>query len=372
MMELTWSQVCAWRLVQHSLFDRAHPADWLGVVRNLGGLHAQLMSAAELSLWARVDNLPRSTLEEALWRERTLVKTWAMRGTLHLLPTQDFPLHIAARQATLPKRPPSWYTYHGVTPDEAEAILNTIPQVLSDKPQTREALATAVAKQTGNPKLRDLLLSGWGALLKPSAFAGDLCFGPNQGQNVTFVRPDRWLGDWQAGEPREAIKELVRRFLHVYGPATLDEFARWWGVAASQVRPVFKALADEMTEVTVEGWRAWALNDSLAAIETAVMTPTVALLPFFDPYTIAIARHSEHLLDETHKGRVYRAQGWIAPVVLVNGRIEGVWEQDKQGSRAAVRIELFGSATPEIAKGIASEAKRLGEFLGGEVEVTGV
>lgn len=159
-MELTWPQVTAWRLAQHSLRHRAHPATWLAVVRNLGGLHAQLMSAAELSLWARVDNLPRSTVEEALWRDRRLVKTWAMRGTLHLLPIEDFPLYVAARQATLPKRPPSWYTYHSVTPAEAEAILNTIPQVLSDQPQTREALASAVAEQTGKPKLRDLLLSG--------------------------------------------------------------------------------------------------------------------------------------------------------------------------------------------------------------------
>jgi hypothetical protein len=366
MTELTWSQVSVWRLAQHSLLARAHPADWLAVVRNLGGLHAQLMSAAELSLWARVDNLPRSTIEDALWRDRTLVKTWAMRGTLHLLPVEDFPLYIAARQATLPKRPPSWYSYHGVTSDEADAILTTIPQVLSDEPQTREALATAVADQTGNPKLCDVLLSGWGALLKPSAFAGDLCFGPSEGQNVTFVRADRWLGDWSAIEPNEAIQEIARRFLRVYGPATLEEFARWWGAAASQVRPVFKALADEMGEVSVEGWRAWLLNESLAELEVTELKPAINLLPFFDPYTIAIARHSEHLLDKTHKSRVYRAQGWIAPVVLVNGRINGVWEQEKKGSRVTVRIEPFESATPEIGDRIEYEAARLGKFLNSE------
>jgi uncharacterized protein YcaQ len=327
------------------------------------------MSAAELSLWARVDNLPRSTVEEALWRDRTLVKTWAMRGTLHLLPIEDFPLYIAARQATLPKRPPSWYTYHGVTPAEAETILDTIPQALSDQPQTREALASAVAERTGNPKLRDLLLSGWGALLKPSAFAGDLCFGPSQGQNVTFVRPDRWLGKWSAVAPDEAIKEVARRFLRVYGPATLDEFARWWGVAAGQVRPVFKVLAGELSEVTVEGWRAWLLNESLAEIEAAELKPVVNLLPFFDPYTIAIARHSEHLLDETYKSRVYRAQGWIAPVVLVNGRIEGVWEQERQSSGVAVKVDLFTQTGGEVKSRLEAEGQRLGTFLDSSVQV---
>ena len=84
------------------------------------------------------------------------------------------------------------------------------------------------------------------------------------------------------------------------------------------MRPVFKALAGELGEVSVEGWRAWLLNGSLAEIKAAELKPEVNLLPFFDPYTIAIARHSEHLLDETHRSRVYRAQGRIAPVVLVS------------------------------------------------------
>jgi hypothetical protein len=53
---------------------------------------------------------------------------------------------------------------------------------------TREQLADGIAKRADNPNLRGVLLSGWGALLKPSAFRGDLCFGPNQGQNVTFGR----------------------------------------------------------------------------------------------------------------------------------------------------------------------------------------
>lgn len=366
---LTWPQVTAWRLQQQFLCDRSQPADWLAVVQRLGGLHAQLMSAAELSLWARVDDLPRSTIEDALWRNRTLTKTWAMRGTLHLLSVEDFPLHIAARQATLPKRPPSWYIYHGVTRDEAAAIDASLPAVLSGEPQTREVMATKIAEQMGNPNLRELLLSGWGALLKPSAFAGHLCFGPNQGQNVTFVHPRRWLGDWTAGAPDAAIKEVARRFLRVYGPATLDEFARWWGAASSQVRPVFSALGDEIDEVMVEGWRAWALSSSLAEIEAAIMKPTVRLLPFFDPYTLAIARHSEHLLNEAYKSRVYRTQGWIAPVVLVNGRIEGVWEQEKRASGAAVRIELFTKSGNGVKIDIEAEVNRLAAFLGSPVSL---
>ncbi|HET7090701.1 MAG TPA: hypothetical protein VFL17_18870 [Anaerolineae bacterium] len=89
-----------------------------------------------------------------------------------------------------------------MTPAELDAIIEGIPQTLNDVPMTREQLADALAKRARKPKLREVLLSGWGALLKPSAFRGDVCFGPNQGQNVTFVRPSQWIGEWRPVEPQ--------------------------------------------------------------------------------------------------------------------------------------------------------------------------
>jgi hypothetical protein len=369
MLILHWPQVTAWRLAQHSLLQRDSRDAMLDVVARLGGLQAQLMSAAELQLWARVDGITPAQVEQALWHDRTLVKSWAMRGTLHLMRATDLPRFVAARQVSLPKRPPSWYNYHAVTPEEETAILDGVRAILGDTGITREALADAVAERVGNPKLRELLLSGWGALLKPSAYGGDLCFGPNQGQQVTFVRPADWLGTWTELDPEASLQTIARRFLATYGPATSDEFGRWWGMDASRARKLFKALGDEISEVSVEGWRAWALISTLEAMQSATAAPSVRLLPFFDPYTIAVARHSQVLLDDAHKGRVYRAQGWISPVVLVDGRLAGVWEMDKQRARTILAIELFASPTAEIKAGIEAEAARLGPFLESEVEI---
>jgi hypothetical protein len=78
--------VLAWRLRRQYLDYRATRGETLGVVRHICGLHAQVMSSAELTLWARVEDLEPDAIQEALWKERSLVKTWAMRGTLHLLP----------------------------------------------------------------------------------------------------------------------------------------------------------------------------------------------------------------------------------------------------------------------------------------------
>ena len=75
----------AWRLRRHHLHEPAPAAAMLEVAAAICGLHAQLMSSAELTLWARVAGLEPDAVQRALWNDRSLVKTWAMRGTLHLL-----------------------------------------------------------------------------------------------------------------------------------------------------------------------------------------------------------------------------------------------------------------------------------------------
>jgi uncharacterized protein YcaQ len=369
MVALSWSQVSAWRLSQHQLLERADRRELLEVVTRIGGVQAQLMPAAELALCARVKDLSPADVQNALWRDRSLIKTWVMRGTLHLVSAAEFPLYVAARGAHPIPRPPSYYTYHGVTLEELDAIVESIPHVLSDEPMTREQLAGAVAERNHNPNLRQVLLSGWGALLKPSAFRGDICFGPNQGQNVTFVRPERWTGAWEPMDPQEALKEVARRYLHAYGPATPDDFTRWWGLRPGQAKKLFRSLGDEIEAVDVAGRQAWALVSSLEAMQALEAPGPARLLPQFDAYVLGVSRDCEHILSSAHKNRVYRPQGWISAVVLVDGRIEGTWEYETQGSRTAVRIDVFGPASARVKRGIEVEVNRLGEVLNSQVEL---
>ena len=95
-IELTWAQALAWRMRRHHLIERAKPAEMLDVVARIGGLHAQVMSSAELTLHARIDGLERDAVAKALWEDRTLVKLWAMRGTLHLLPASELDTWLGA------------------------------------------------------------------------------------------------------------------------------------------------------------------------------------------------------------------------------------------------------------------------------------
>ena len=151
---------------------------------------------------------------------------------------------------------------------------------------------------------------------------------------------------------------------------SIDEFARWWGLDPAKAKRYFKLLRDEVEEVEVEGWRGWALAATLEKIQAVKPTKNVVrLLPYFDPYTVALARQCPYLMDETYKGRVYRPQGWISPVVLVDGRIEGVWESDKKRGKTVVTVEMFAPPSAEVKEGIEAEASHLGNFLETEIEI---
>lgn len=370
MLQLTWPQVLAFRMQRHFLEERAARGDLLAVVNRIGGLHAQVMSSAELAAWARIDGVDSGDVSRALWQERTLVKTWAMRWTLHLLSAEDFPLYLAAFRAFDHFRRERWLKSMGLTPEDMNALLAGFRDALSGEGMTREALADALVQHTGRPHLRDLLLHGWGTLFKPGAYQGHLIFGPSQGRNVTFVSPRDWLGDFQEPDMAVARLDMLRRYLVAYGPATPGDFASWWGATRTDAKQRFQALGDELIPVSVEGWEAWALRADAEALQAAQPSTAIRLLPSFDPYTVGLRREAEAALPAVHKGRVISQQGWISAVVLVGGSVVGVWNHQVKQGRVAVTVEPFESLSPAIRAGIAQEAARLGGYLDAEPEVS--
>jgi hypothetical protein len=234
------------------------------VAGEIGGAQAQVMSAAELQLCVRVG----SSIEDvrnALWKERTLVKTWLMRGTLHLVPAAELPLYTAAMRTKWIKTRNAWLKFVHMTEPELMRFIDTIGDVLDGEPRTREEIL-ALAARGHSENVRAALRSGWGGLLKPVARRGLLCFGPNRGQSVTFVRPQRWLGRWREVDPDAALVEMARRYLRAYGTATKLDFARWWGNWPGVANAAWSGLSGELVPVSVEGRRADILASDLSPL----------------------------------------------------------------------------------------------------------
>jgi Winged helix DNA-binding domain len=369
MTELTWEQVRRWRVARQHLDRRVPKRRLLDVVGDVCGVHAQVQSSAELQVWARVAGVTPQDIRDALWKRRALVRTWAMRGTLHVLTARDWPVYAAALGTHDRWWKGAWLRMIGMTADQLRKTLDAIRDSLGARPLTREQLADKVADKVGQ-RGRDRMLSGWGEMLKPASFEGSLLSGPPKGQSVTFVRPDRWLKAWKSLDGEEAMREVLRRYLRAYGPADREEFARWWGTQPAPAGRVIASMPEgELAEVNVEGHRAWVLSEDLGGLRKAGKKPPIRLLPGFDVY-VSGTRPRGSLVDPRFEDRVFRQAGWVSPVVLVDGQVAGVWTHERAGDVISVSVEPFGRFTSAQKREIAGEAKRLGTFLEGRVELS--
>ncbi len=367
----TWEQVAAWRTRGHGLAERRPAADALDVVAELCGLHAQVMSSAELTLRARVDGLAPDAVERALWTDRTLVKTWSMRGTLHLLPAAEYPLWQSGFGTYRHYRKPVWLRNFHITEPELDRLLAAVAEALDGRLLSRSELADEITAATGSAELGDKLRESWGVYLKPASFQGRLVFGSSAGPGVRFTRPDGWLDravEFGEASPA-AVEEIALRYLAVHGPATREDFARWWGVSPADGGRVFRALGERIEPVDVEGEPYWARAEDVADLAGAERARGVRLLPAFDQYVIAATRHASRFLDGISPDRVYRPQGWLSPVLLVDGKFAGVWRFERKGKRTEVAVEPFFPVSAPTRKKVRSEIDRYAEFWGSAVDL---
>jgi uncharacterized protein YcaQ len=342
------------RLERLQLARRAPAGSLADVAGRICGLHAQVLSAADLQLWSRVEGHSRGDLARALWEDRTVVKTWLMRGTLHVIPAQDLPVYVGALD-NRGEWANAWLRAFGATPKQMEKLVDAIAAALDGACLTRAELIAAVTPKVGKT-LTAHMGSGWGTFLKPAARRGILCFGPSQGQNVTFVRADQWLGLRFEHGRDQARAELLRRFLRTFGPATPGEFQLWFGSSRALPQP-WEALADELVEVEPKRFALKADAPRLAAKPSGVR-----LLAGFDPYVLW--PHTDRPVQAEFLSRVSRTAGWISPTIVERGRVVGTWSHVKKGRVLELALEPFTALTKTTSAAVRREARSLARYLG--------
>src|SRR5437899_4236833 len=372
-------QIAAFRLSRHHLAPRAALTDLATVAGDMAGAQAQVLSAAQMSLWARTRDLRAADVDAALSEYRTLVKSWCIRGALHIIPSRDFAVFLrggARREA----RSTAWLIRAGIPVDAVDRLVGATRDIL-DRPLTRAEIAERVSASLG---IKTVAKSGrgWGGPSNATGFRiarttlsvdgivfltclrGFACFGPPRGTETTFVRPEDWIPEWHDMPVEVAELELLRRYLRAHGPATVRDFALWTYMTAPDSREIWARLEPEMAPVDVDGRIGWVLREDLPALRRSKLDePVIRLLPSFDAFLLGV-KDKSHLVDLAHYKRVYRPQGWLSPVVLVDGRVVGVWSHERKGDRLSVRITPFSRLSPMVRSHIREEADDLGRFFG--------
>lgn len=363
-MTTTWSDVLSWRMEQSGLSERADSVT--EVAETLVGVHAQVASSAEIALSLRGMGVAPTSVEQALWIDRSLIKSWTARGTLHLVTPTDLALWcgvMTARGSYWDK--PAWERYHGVTARDMDRVLRAIAEELPGHCFTRVELAERIGKASGQSQLAERIMGSWGGAIKPPAYRGLLCFGPSEGRNITFVAPSDWIGDgWEPVEADDALATVALRYVNTYGPITKADLGRWMGVEATLARKAFESIADQLVPIDVEGEARFTTATVIDEISAKRPRDRVRLLPAFDPYVVGVLEHLERLLpDPKLRSKVSRAAGWISATVLLDGKIVGVWRYERTSGSVEMTVEHFARPSKSLRRSVDEQIEGMRNLL---------
>jgi len=357
----SWDRVVSRRLHESHLIDRTRDA--VAVARAVGGLQAQVPAAAELGLGVRTEGHTRGHLRRLIDETGLLTRTYAMRRTAHLLATEDLPLYSSAMRQ-LAGGDEVWFRGFGLDSRQAEALFSAVKEALDGRRLNRRQLGAVLRERLGQ-WVFDVFDPTLGSLSVAAAYAGVLAYGPNQGSESTFVRPDqRGDANWREVDGESALRELTRRYFAAYGPATQNDLARWLGIKVAQARDMVVAAGDALRQVTVEGRAAWLPAD---AAESESGAKCIRLLPQYDAYVLGsgpIGRVAptqlEELIRRHKRGRYEGAAG--VPVLLVDGVVAGVWERKAGAHRLRITVEPLHRLSAGQKAELEAEAVRVAEF----------
>jgi hypothetical protein len=362
-IKLTPQQVIAFTMKRQHLTQPAKQP--LDVVRSLIAIQAQYGVSVPIAVWSRCIDLSPNWVDYALFETRDLVKTWCLRGTVHVLASADLAMMVQSiGQQQKYEFEHFMKTRRGIGAQEIQRLNKLILRALVERPLSRSELHTTV------PELASIQGASWGLDVKGLAFTGDIVFANSVGAKSCFARRDVWLPKLQWELPSEdgARRDLVLRYLATHGPSTMQDFAHWSGLKMKVVKSVFKACASELALAEVTGW---GKNYYLRSQDEPVLKsdsgelPEVRLLPKFDPLLMGY-RHKTRFVDEENLAQVYRPGGQVEAVVLLQGRTVATWRTNSQGARLRLAITTFRRLNQREQSLVKSATERLATFLGAE------
>lgn len=326
------------------------------VVAWLGALQAQDYGGTLWAIGLRMAGATERRIEQAI-AERTIVRTWPMRGTLHFVAANDVRWMLAL-----------------LAPREIASSAGRSRQLELDAATfARSQEVFAQALQGGKQLTRDEMLQaleqagiattgqrGYHLLVR-SAQDGLICFGSRRGKQHTFVLLDDWIPPTQPLARDEALVELTRRYFRSHGPATAQDLMRWAGLTAAEVKRGLEAAGQELLQETIAGRAYWMTTNSPAL---GSETQSVYLLPGFDEYLLGYGDRSA-MLDPAYAQRICPGDnGMFIPTLVIGGEVTGTWKRTLKKHAVVIEVAPFRPLNPAETQMLSVAADRYGEFLG--------
>jgi hypothetical protein len=343
------------RIVQERLERPSQVVAWLGAMQ------AQDYASVKWAIGLRCCSATDAVIEQAIVN-KTIVRTWLMRGTLHVAAASDVRWMLALLAPRLIANNARRSQQLELDDATFAHSYETLTKVLQGGKQLTRAEAMLVLERAG--------ISTTGQrgyhILRRAGQEGLICFGPIQDKQKTLVLLDEWVPHGKHMKRDEALAELAERYFRSHGPATLQDFVWWSGLRVADARAGLEMAKTQLDQKTIDGQTYWLpQNDSIPKDPS----PTAYLLPAFDEYFLGY-RARNAILDSKHDKQAVSSNGVVRPIIVIDGQIVGIWKRVLKKGSVIITPGPFNLLTAAENEALLLAANQYGAFLGLPMELT--
>ena len=325
------------------------------VVVWLGAIQAQDYAGAKWSVGLRLPGSTDAAIEQAI-EDRAIIRTWAMRGTLHFVAASDIRWMLALMAPRIITNNARRYMQLGLD----EPTLARSNEVLVDALQGGKQLT----RKELLPILRQKGISTEGQrapyMLQRASLDGLICQGVVHRNDPTYMLLDGAIPKGRRMERDEALVELAKRYFTSRGPATLQDYVWWSGLTAADSKAGLEAIESQLISETIDRQTYWRSSSLPAGQESS---PTVYLLPGFDEYLLSYRDRSASLDVERIK-KLTPTNGMLNPTIVIGGWVVGTWNRTFRKGEVVITAKPFTALTSDERQDFDNAARRYGEYLG--------
>jgi DNA glycosylase AlkZ-like len=332
------------------------------VVTWFGAMQAQDYASGLWSLGARLPAMTRTEVQDALER-REAVRTWPMRGTIHLVPAADARWMVevlAARALAGAARRRAELGLDEVTAERAVDVLGT---ALAGGSRLTRAQCLAALTEAGIPTDGQ---RGY-HLLTFASQRGVTCMAPNLGNEQTFVLIDEWVGCSNRPSRDGALATVATRYVRSHGPVPRSDFAGWTGLTSADAAAAVDAAGDALTMVEVDGVAMLVASEALA--EDPLPPPdSVLVLPRFDEYLLGY-KNRTLMVDPAHARAIMPGGGFFQATIVRQGRVIGTWTRSSSTAATVVTVVALTPLRSRDRRVVEAAFERYAHFLDTPIQV---
>ena len=335
--------------IRQSVFsDPAALAGWFGAMQAQD--YANVRWALGLRLPATTDEAISAAIDAG-----KIIRTHILRPTWHLVAAEDIRWMLDLSGPRVSAQIQGMHQRVGLPLDifkQSHAVIEKA--LLKSQSLTRNELVSALEASGIKADLMQAT-----HLMMQAELDGLICNGPMKGKQFTYALLDERAPKARRLQREEALATLLRRYLQSHGPATLQDFTWWSGLTLTDAKAGLDAIKSGFVSETIDNQTYWMPSDISASDKNDT---EVHLLPSFDEFMVAY-KNRDASLDPAHKNNAISANGIFKPIVVVDGKVKGLWQRSLKKDRVMLDIHPFSALSAKEKEGVELKAAAFGRFL---------